>query len=52
MGIVRKLMKVVGVAEDNKEKIAEEASKRSSKVDEQQVETAIDKASDLKDEKK
>lgn len=52
MGLLNKLLKVVGLAESNKKKIAKAASKKSSKLDQQKVEKAIDKASKAADKKK
>ena len=50
MGKLTVLKKLLGVAEDNKSKIAENVSKRSS-ISEEQVENAVDKASDAVDSK-
>ncbi|MFB6087472.1 MAG: hypothetical protein ABEJ85_03035 [Haloarculaceae archaeon] len=50
MGVLSKLKKLVGLAEKHEDTIAKAASKKSSKIDEEDVKKAVDKASEMTDE--
>ncbi|MFB6082916.1 MAG: hypothetical protein ABEJ94_01560 [Halorientalis sp.] len=51
MGKLKIVKKVLDLLKQNEDKVAKEVSKRTSKVDEEQVKKGIDKASDLVDER-
>jgi hypothetical protein len=52
MGKLKALKKLLGLVQKNEDKIAKKVSKKSSKIDEEQVKKAVDKASSAAGEKK
>jgi hypothetical protein len=51
MGKLKYLKKLLGLLSKKDDKVAREVSKRTSKVDEEQVKETIDKASEMADKK-
>jgi hypothetical protein len=52
MGKLKALKELLGLVQKNEDKIAKKVSQKSSKIDEEQVKKAVDKASSAAGERK
>jgi|GEM_PF-3275857 len=47
MGLLRKLQRAVGLAQENEDRVAKAVSEKSSRLDESDVKKGMDKASEM-----